>query len=539
MDEGPGSAPCECCEGGLSREELLRRAAVGGAALAGTALLAGRVSAAPAAARPQRGGRLRVGFVGGGSAESLDPGGGNTIIDLARTTVLYEKLFDLTAVPDKKLPGGGKLAVVPTLAESIEHNAKGDVWTIRLKEGVEFHNGKTLSPEDVIYTFQRTLDAKNALGGRTGISFVDPRGMKKLDERTVRMRFVTPIADPESSFASRFMGIIPEGTKDFRKPVGTGAFKFVSWKAGDRSLFAKFANYRINGLPYLDELEYIDIPDDSARLNALRSGQVDAIENIAPVQARALSRDATVKILNCRTGGMVPMITTTTLAPFDDVRVRQAFRLLVDRPQMIQNVLLGFGFVGNDLYSPFDPLYASDLPQRKYDPEKAKSLLKAAGKEGLKVTLWSAKAGPGMLESAQAFAEQAKAGGITVTVNNGPADTYFSDKYDKVPFFQTLWGNYPLDNMISLSTYSKAAFNEPRFHDKKFDALWLKARGTLNEAKRRQLYHDVQKILYDSGGYIIWGFSNYIDGYRSNVQGLQCSPIRPLGFFNFKQVWLT
>jgi peptide/nickel transport system substrate-binding protein len=191
------------------------------------------------------------------------------------------------------------------------------------------------------------------------------------------------------------------------------------------------------------------------------------------------------------------------------------------------------------MVSPFDPLYASDLPQRKYDPEKAKSLLKASGHEGMKVTLWSAKAGPGMLESAQAFAEQAKAGGVTIDVNNGPADTYFSDKYNKVPFFQTLWGNYPLDNMISLSTYSKAAYNEPRFKNAKFDAVWLKARGTLNEATRRQRYHDAQKILYDSGGYMIWGFSNYIDGYRSRVQGMKCSPIRPLGFFEFKSVWLA
>jgi peptide/nickel transport system substrate-binding protein len=537
--ERPSDDVCECCGdgSGLSRQELLRRAALAGITVAaGPALLA---QPAFATSEVKRGGRLRVGFVGGGSAETLDPGGGNTIVDLGRLTVLYEKLFDLAAVPDRKLPGGGRLRTLPVLAESIEHNKRGDVWTIRVKDGVEFHSGKPLSADDVIYTFKRTLDPKNALGGRTGISFVDPHGMKKLDKRTVRMHFLTPIADPQSSFASRFMGIIPAGMTDFTKPNGTGAFKFKSWKAGDRSLFVKFANYRISGQPYLDELEFIDIPDDAARLNALRSGQVDAIENIAPVQAAALANDKTVKILNCRTGGFVPMITTTTLPPFDDVRVRQAFRLLVDRPQMIKNVLLGFGFVGNDLFSPFDPLYASDLPQRKYDPEKAKSLLKAAGKDGMKVTLWSAKAGPGMLESAQAFAEQAKAGGITVDVNNGPADTYFSDKYNKVPFFQTLWGNYPLDNMIALSTYSKAAFNEPRFHNPRFDALWQKARATLDEAKRRQLYHDAQKILYDSGGYMIWGFSNYIDGYRSNVKGIQCSPIRPLGFFNFKQVWLS
>jgi peptide/nickel transport system substrate-binding protein len=289
----------------------------------------------------------------------------------------------------------------------------------------------------------------------------------------------------------------------------------------------------------VDELRYVSIPDSTARFNALRSGQVDAIETVQAAQANSLGSDPNVKVLRSATGGMVAMVMDHLKTPTNDQRVRQALRLLVDRDQMVENVLSGYGKLGNDLFSPYDPLYASDIDQRSYDPERAKALLAQAGQDGLAIDIASSTAAPGMLESAQAFAEQAKAAGVKVAVKQSPADSYYTDKYMKVPFFQTQWGNYPLDSMIALSTQSDAPYNESRYTNRRFDRLWRDARGTLDEASRKDKYHELQQLLHDDGGYVIWGFADMLDGYRSNVHGLTPNPARPLGYFAFKDVWLS
>lgn len=518
--------------GELTRIGFLRRAAVGAAAVAAAPLL-GKGSlegVAEAASGVKRGGRLVVGFVGGGSAETLDPHGGNTNIDVGRSTVLFEKLFDQR---------GPKGRLSPVLAESLEPNKTGTVWTVRLRDGVEWHNGKALGADDLLFTFRRILNPTNKLGGAADIGFIDPAKMKKLDRRTVRLFLNQPIADPRPAFASRMVPLIQAGTRNFTRPIGTGPFRFVSWSPGKQSVFRRNPNYWVSNLPYLDELRYVSIPDSLARFNALRSGQVHAIETLPVAQALALRNDRSLRVLSSPTGGMVAMVMDTTKPPFNDVRVRQAFRLLVDRAQMQKNVLAGFGTLGNDLYSPFDELYNARLPQRKYDPERAKALLSAAGASGLSIDIATSTAAQGMLESAQAFAEQAKAAGVTVNVAQGPADTYYSDKYMKVPFFQTQWGNYPLDSMIALSTQSKAPYNEARYTNPAFDKLWSDARSTLDATKRKDKYDALQKMLYNEGGYIIWGFGNYIDGYRANVRGLTPNPARALGYFDFKKVWLS
>lgn len=523
----------------LTRRSVLKHAASGAGLLAVPGLLAAcGSSSSPSssssttadAGTPRRGGTLRVGFVGGGTAETLDPHGGNTTIDIGRSQVLYEKLFDQY---------GPRGAVGPTLADSLEPNATADVWTLKLKPNVLWHDGRPLTVDDVIFTFDRILDPKNRLGGASDIGFIDRKRMKKVDDLTLTLGFNTPIADPKPSFASRFVFIIQNGFTDFAHPIGTGPFKFVSWTVGKQSKFVAFKDYRESGRPYVDELDYVSIADGTARFNALRSGQVDAIENLQASQVNSLGSDPNVKVLSSPTGGMVTLVMDNQKSPTSDRRVRQALRLLLDREQMVKNVLSGYGKVGNDLFSPFDPLYAADIEQRTYDPEQAKSLLRAAGQEGLAIDLFSSTVAVGMLESAQAFAEQAKAGGVNVSVKQSPADSYYTDKYMKVPFFQTQWGNYPLDSMIALSTQSTAPYNESRYKNPAFDKLWKDARSTLDEASRRDKYHQLQQMLHDDGGYGIWGFANTLDGYRSNVHGLTPNPARPLGYFAFKDVWLS
>lgn len=527
--------PEERVTAGLTRRQLVRRAGAGTAVLTVPALLAAcggdegsQQQGTAADSSPNRGGRLRVGFVGGGSAEQLDPNRGAAIVEIAMATMMFDKLFELR---------GPKAEVTPVLAESMEPNATGDVWTLRVKQGVTWHDGKPFTIDDVIYTFQRVLDEKNALAGASVLTFLDPKGMKKLDAQTVRLSFLKPFADPLSPLTTRFLPIVQDGADDFRKPIGTGPFKYESFTAGKGGLFVANRDYH-DGAPYLDDVQTIDLPDATARVNALVSGQVDAIEALPGAQVKVLEGNGKIALIESPNGGHSKLCFTVSSAPFDDVRVRQALRLLVDRPKMIENAAQGRGDIGNDLPSRFDPMFAEDIPQREYDPEQAKALLSEAGQTNLELRLDSSTAAVGMLESAQVFAETARAAGVKVQVKTNPADSYYTKIWGNAPFFQDEWGWYSLHDQLALNYASKGAYNGTKFANPRFDALLDDASRTLDEGERKDKYAEVQQLLWDEGPDVIWGSPAVLDAATKDVKGIEPSPVRPLGAFRFNKVWL-
>ncbi|HEY6356903.1 MAG TPA: ABC transporter substrate-binding protein, partial [Vicinamibacterales bacterium] len=226
-------------------------------------------------------------------------------------------------------------------------------------------------------------------------------------------------------------------------------------------------------------------------------------------------------------------------APFNDNRVRQAFRLMINRQQLVSTILGQFGVVGNDLFWPTDPDYASQLQQHAYDPDQAKSLLRAAGKDNMSVSIYTADAGPGMLDSATIFAEQAKQSGVTVTLNKVPGDQYYSAQYLKVPFGQGGWSARPLTTQFAQTLNSTAPYNETHWHRADFDKLTTQARQTTDPKKRRELWIAAQTLLWNEGGYIIWGFQDNVDGYWAKVHGLKTSVSRWLGAYDFTDVYLS
>lgn len=513
---------------GLTRIELLKRTAVGAALLSVPgAGLAGGASAAHVAT-PKKGGRLRVGFVGAGATETLDPNRGSAIIEIAMATMMFDKLFDLR---------GTKATLQPVLAEFMKpDNKTATVWTLRVRRGIEWHDGKEFTIDDVMYTFRRVLDKKNALAGASAISFINPNRMRKLDRYTVRLGFDTPFADPLSPLSTRFMPIVQNGATSFKRPIGTGAFKFKSHTPGKGGTFVANPDYH-GGAPYVNDVQIIDIPDATARVNALLGGQVDAIEALPGAQVASLSKNSKFRVLQSPNGGHSKICFTQTAAPFTDVRVRQALRMLVDRPQTIRNAAFGLGVVGNDLTCRFDPAYAREIPQRTYDPERARALLKAAGQEGLEFTLESGAAAVGMLESAQVFAQNAAAGGVKVTVNTNPADTYYSKIWGNAPAFQDEWGMYSLHDQLALNYASSGPYNGFKYKNPKVDKLLKQAERTLDGKKRRQLYVELQRVLWNEGPDIVWGSPSVLDAVRSDVKGMTPSPVRPLGYFQFHKVW--
>jgi peptide/nickel transport system substrate-binding protein len=506
----------------VTRRQVLRGALSGGVVLTAGGVLGacggGDDGGGGTAGSPARkegnfktGGTLRVGATGGGAKDTIDAHRPTVDTDIMRCWNLYESLAVRT-------PDFTKLEML--LAESIEPEKSPKQWTIRLKQGVTFHNGKPVTADDVIFSLRRILDPKDPKVGAASIGYIDEKKLKKLDERTVRVTLDFANAAFPDDIGQYFNAIVPTDY-DPKNPVGTGPFKFVSFTPGQQSEFEKYADYHEDGKPYVDKLVIIGFPDDTARVNALLGGQVEAIDNLPAAQLQSVKSNPNLRVISSKTGAWQPFTMRVDQAPFDDVRVRQAFRLMVDREQMVQQVLSGEGRIANDLYAPYDPAYASDLPQREQDLEQAKSLLKQAGQSDLRVELVTGDIFRGVVEAAQVFAEQAKGAGVQVKVRKVDTGTFYGDNYLSWPFAQDFWATRTYLTQVAQGSLPDSPFNETHWKDEGFQKLIRQARGELDEDKRCDLLHEAQQLEYEQGGYIIPYFSNAIDAHSSKIGGIQ------------------
>jgi peptide/nickel transport system substrate-binding protein len=523
---------------GLTRDELLRRAAVGGAALLASGTLAG-VADAALRAGPKRGGTFRIGVSGGSSGDFIDGQNIKTRPDQARIVTGWETL--VTFDRNFKLGFDG-------LAEELSAK-RADVWTIRVRDGIEFHNGKTLGADDVIYSLQRLINPKLGLFGGAALKSIDPKRMKKLDKRTVRLFLKQKDVTILDALGQYIAGIVPVGYSPTAvgkaKPnIGTGPYKLQSFTPGQQSVHVRNENYWRSGQPYFDKVVIIDFPDDTARVNALLGGQIDAMTDVPPGQVPVVNGRSSTKVLESPSAAWTPICMRCDAPPFDDVRVRQAMRLIANRPQMIQQALAGHGRIGNDLYAPFDEAFDRSLPQRHQDIEQAKSLLKAAGKADLTVDLQSTNGALGMNEGAQVFAQQAKAAGVTVNVKILDSGAFYGDQYLKWPFSTDFWGSRNYLSQVAAGSLPTSPYNETHWPDtahSKYLSLYKQALGTVGKAKRTEILQEMQKQEYDAGGYLIWGFSTLLDGYSTKVKGLKEGDkgVLPLNAFGhgYRTIW--
>ncbi len=521
----------------LSRRDFVRAAAAGSLAITTGGLLsscgvnvntvADVVHRIPGVRK--RGGTLRAAITGGSSADTLDPLSAVSNADFSRVNNLYEPLLGLTANAQ------------PTfiLADELTPNATATEWTLRLKPGITFHNGKDLTADDVIYTFQTVLNPKAPAAAAAGLASIDARAMKKLDPLTVLIPCTTPFATLLQALAiPTYSDIIPVGFNP-AAPVGTGPFKLQSFTPGTQSTFVRYDGYWQSGLPYLDEVVITDYSDPTSQVNALLAGEVDVV-NLLSADVIAIVESQGKNVLISEGGGWNPFTMRVDVAPFSDRRVRQALRLVVDRPQMLEILFGGHGTIGNDVFGIWSADYDHSLPQRHQDIDQAKSLLKAAGQEGLTVQLVTSDIGQGTVQAAEVLAQQASAAGINIKVNQVTVDDFFGTSYLKWVFAQDFWYfNFYLPQ-VSLATLPTSPFNECHFDNPTYNSLYQQAIATIDDAKRQELAHEMQLIDYTDGGYIIPFFPPVIDGYGANVNGLVPSKGGlSLNAYDFKQLWLS
>jgi peptide/nickel transport system substrate-binding protein len=527
----------------LTRRDFLQRGATVGAALSVPGILAacggGGGGAAPAPAPPAEssppadtgtpppatteapaasgeptpGGTLRLALSDGGASEVLDPQGFVSATDQYRTLNVWDRLAEPQADNTIGL----------MLAESIEPASEGDatVWVVRLKSGVTFHDGKDLTADDVIWTFQRLL-RKDAPYFSAVDPFIDGKRLEKVDDLTVKFGLKQPYGDFPRFLSNRYTVILADGTDTFTKPeecIGTGPFMLKEWSAGERALLAKNPSWWQSGQPYVDAVELLQIAQES-QLNALLSGQVDGTEVFNSLsQALQLESNSAVKLFRLP-GANVPNLTMRLDSkPFDDADVRLAFKLAYDRQKLLDTLYLGQGSLGNDLHGKAFPSYNKDLPQREYDPEKAKSLLAKAGyPDGIEVELVT-----GLYpEQAQVYAQQAKAAGITVKLKKVPGeDIYNTDLYYlKAPFSETSWGADSFEFIAPQGYVVNAPYNETAWKRPDWDKRFFEAVGIVDEAKRYEIFYALQEELWNEGGYLIGAYGDTIYAGSSAVNGV-------------------
>jgi peptide/nickel transport system substrate-binding protein len=521
----------------LSRRDFVKTAAAGSLAVgAGGLLSACGINPATVVASvhkvpgpPKRGGTLNAAITGGSSADTLDPLSAVSNVDFSRVNNLFEPLLGLTP--------NARPAFV--LADELIPNKTATEWTLRLKPGITFHNGKDLTADDVIYTFRTVLNPKAPAAAAAGLASIDAPAMTKLDKLTVRIPCKTPFATLHQALAiPTYSDIIPVGFNP-ADGIGTGPFKLESFTPGTQSTFVRYDDYWQSGLPYLDAVVITDYSDETSQVNALLAGEVDVV-NLLSANVIAVVESQGKNILISDGGGWNPFTMRVDVAPFKDVRVRQALRLVADRPQMLEILFGGHGTIGNDVFGIWAPDYDHNLPQRHQDLDQARSLWKAAGLEGATLQLVTSDIGQATVQAAQVLAQQASEAGIKINVSTVTVTDFFGTSYLKWVFAQDYWYfNFYLPQ-VSLATLPTSPFNECHFDNPTYNKLYQQAIATIDDAKRTELAHEMQRIDYTVGGYIIPFFPPVIDGYGTNVNGLIPSKGGlSLNAYDFKQVWLS
>lgn len=460
------------------------------------------------------GGTLRWGAPDGSTSDSIDPLFGDaTGTNGCRCQALYDMLVrgsDQTAQPE------------PLLAEFLEPAADLSYWDVRVRHA-EFHNGKPVTADDVIFSLQRVANPKNGAAVFGLLASLDAQRLQKLDSRTVRMHLHYPDIGIPDYLKNRGCSIIPV---DFnpKNPIGSGPFKYQSFTPGQASTFVRNDNYWMSGKPYLDELQVIDFADpNTTRVNSLVSGQIDAASGIEYSLAPTVDQASNIRALISKAYQYITWEMRMDTPPFNDPRVRQAIKLIAGRPQIIEQAYSGsrFASLGNDWASIQDPMYDHSIPQRVQDIEQAKSLLKQAGHEGLAVELAVTPGfAPGVVETAEVLAQQAQAAGVTIKVNSiANLATYFAKYYAQAPFKFDAFSTASVWEHIGYSLLPGASVNISNWTDPQWLKLVTQARGTLNESQRKDLMGQAQQIFWDSGTQAVFLFENTLDAYSTKFTG--------------------
>ncbi|KQT82769.1 ABC transporter substrate-binding protein [Aurantimonas sp. Leaf443] len=511
---------------GANRRELLQMMLMGGVALAAGTTLLGRATAA-LAAEPVRGGHLKIAGWTSSTADTLDPAKASNSTDYTRCCSVYNRLT--------YIDGSGQATM--ELAESIE-SSDAKVWTVKLRQGVTFHDGKSLTAKDVVFSLKRHLDP--AVGSKVNAIAKQIAEVKAVDDTTAEITLGAPNADLPTILALHHFMIVADGTTDFAKGNGTGPFKIREFQPGTRSVVERNEHYwKANG-PYLDSFEFFAIMDETARRNALLSGDIHLAANLNPRSMRALENDPAAQLFVTKLGTYTDLNIRLDTAPGDKAGVAEGFKYLINRETIQKSVLRGLAEIANDHPIPsWNPYFNAELKQREFDPERAKSLFQKAGVLGQEIHVTASEAASSSLDYAAVLQQAAGQIGLNMVIDRVPSDGYWSNHWIKDPIhFGNLNARPTPDILFSLLYQSEAAWNESGYKSERFDSMLMEARGLLDQAKRKEIYGEMQAMIHNDAGTVIPVFQSNVDGVSPKLKGLVPNPLGgQMGFGAAEYVW--
>jgi peptide/nickel transport system substrate-binding protein len=489
----------------VSRREFLHRTAAVGVSGA----LANALPSGPALSQtPKRGGHLVIGMSDAQTNLSLDP----TTFVAWYQMLAGSQFYNLLAEADQH----GQPQ--PCLAESWEPRAGGKEWVFKIRRGVTFSNGKDLTAADVVYSINRHRSPTTKSAAKALLKpIVD---IKATDAHEVTISLNSVFVDLPSTLTDLHLLIGPEGS-DFTDAVGTGPFLKDSVEMGVRVTLTRNPNYWRSGQPYVDSVEILGINDATARIAALLSGKAHLIDSVPPKTVSLFAGKEGFKVHELGGAAEYYFPMRCDRAPFDNLDVRLALKYAVDRKLLLDKILLGHGQIGNDIPVPsFDPFFAADIPQRPYDPDKAKFHIKKSGYTGSFVLSASEAPFTGAVDAAVVMSSSAGKAGIDIQVDREPTDGYWDNVWMQKPWcVSSINGRPTIDALLTTFYQSDASWNETFWKRPAFDKLLAEARGELDVPRRKQMYHDLQKMIYEDGGNIIPLFPNWLDAASTKVQG--------------------
>lgn len=492
--------------GKVSRRDFMQLAMATGLSAAAASTL----FATSARAEPKKGGSFRIGIYHGATTDSLDPAthsGG-----MVATALWGGGSNSLTEVDAKG-------AIHGDIAESFEPSEGARKWMFKIRPGVTFHDGKSVTAKDVIASIRHHMGPDTKSGAKSILTSVED--IREDDVSTVVFDLSEGNADFPFLLSDYHLAILQaneDGTANWQTPVRTGPFTIERFEPGVRALLKRNPNYHRD--VWFDDVTVTVIADVTARTNALLTGAVDYIDRCELKTLNLLERNSNIEVDKVTGYGHHMFIANVTEAPFDNRDVRTALKYAVDREDIVRKVFGGVYSTAND--NPVAPTlqYAIDpQPVHKYDPELARSYIKKAGLDTLSIDLSVSDAAfAGAVDAALLFKEHARAAGIEINVIREAADSYWDNVWMKKPFSATsLNGRATADWLFTTSYAENAAWNETAWKNPRFNELLVQARAELDQTKRAAMYAEMQQLVHDDGGLINLVWSTYVSAHSKNV----------------------
>ena len=437
------------------------------------------------------------------------------------------------------------VVVKPALAESWE--IKDDtVYTFKLRQGVKFHNGKEMDAEDVKDSLERVLDEKVGSAGRGDLIMI--KSIEVLDKYTIRITLKEPTGPFLAALAGRYNAVIPkdsapDGNALRRTAIGTGPFMVQEFVPAQRLVLVKNPNYWDKGKPYLDKLIIQVVPDEQTALAGLRAGTVDMV-GIEDAKNFLMVKDDK-NLVATRT----PAIKIDTLElpadvkPVDNIKVRQAILLALDKPAIMQAGVMGLGQVigGMPPAMKYWALPPEQLPNQKRDVAKAKQLLAEAGyPNGFNLKLRTIVGYATMAANAPVIAANLKDVGINVSIETVDLGVWIEDwRGLREPVTLNAWGGFTDPDLLYYRHFHTPPLGMDfrRWKNAKADELLDKGRSTVDPAKRKPYYDELQKLMAEDPIMIPLYSADLLNVMQPYVKGYVQHPSG--WYYGFAQTYLA